>query len=159
MTGAAGAPLAAGGHSPGSGRAASRSAAHAARALSAAPVSVVAMDEGVRADGLTPEEGYTELCDGFAGRAGISVPEGGRGFGRDALRSHGRIFAMLVRGRMVVKLPADRVEELVAEGRGVRFDANKGTPMREWLSLDPGQDALWSPLAEEALAYAESAGR
>jgi hypothetical protein len=44
---------------------------------------------------------------------------------------------MPVRGRFVVKLPAERVTALVEDGHGARFDANKGTPMREWLSLDP----------------------
>jgi hypothetical protein len=37
----------------------------------------------------------------------------------------GRIFATLVRGQLVVKLPRSRVYELVSAGEGVRFDANK----------------------------------
>jgi hypothetical protein len=65
---------------------------------------------------------------------------------------------MLVRGRLVLKLPEDRVDELVADGHGVRFDANKGTPMREWFSLDPESALPWSPLAREAVAYAVSPG-
>ena len=47
------------------------------------------------------------------------------------------VLATFVRGRLVVKLPAPRVDALVARGDGVHFDANKGTPMKEWLSLDP----------------------
>ncbi len=31
-----------------------------------------------------------------------------------------------------------RVDELTDAGHGARFDANKGTPMKEWFSLDPG---------------------
>ncbi len=45
---------------------------------------------------------------------------------------------MFVRGGLVVKLQAERVEELIAAGEGVHFDANKGIPMREWLSLESG---------------------
>ena len=60
---------------------------------------------------------------------------------------------MLTRGRLVVKLPSTRVDELVATGEGVRFDANKGKPMKEWLSLDPQSRTAWLPLAQEALAF------
>jgi hypothetical protein len=58
-----------------------------------------------------------------------------------------------------VKLPAERVEALVRAGEGVHFDANKGTPMREWLSLDPRSSLPWLPLATEALDFARSARR
>ena len=51
---------------------------------------------------------------------------------------------MFVRGQLVVKLPRPRVDELVAGGHGERFDANKGTPMKEWFSLDPGSALPWS---------------
>ena len=68
---------------------------------------------------------------------GVTPPEGGSGFGRGALRYRRKIFAMFVRGQLVVKLPRSRVDELVVAGHGERFDANKGTPMKEWFSLDP----------------------
>ena len=50
------------------------------------------------------------------GADGVTPPQGGGGFGRSALRYRGKIFAMLVRGSLVVKLPAGRVTELVASG-------------------------------------------
>jgi hypothetical protein len=78
-----------------------------------------------------PGERYEDLVDELVGAAGVTPPRGGGGFGRSALRFQGKIFAMLVRGRLVVKLPAGRVDALVVAGDGVRFDANKGTPMRE----------------------------
>ncbi len=64
---------------------------------------------------------------------------------------------MLVRGRLVLKLPAERVDDLVEAGDGVRFDANKGTPMREWFSLDPRSGLEWGPHARAALAFARPA--
>jgi hypothetical protein len=103
-----------------------------------------------------PQDRYDDLVDELVGVAGITPPRGGRGFGRTALRFDSRIFAMLVRGRLVVKLPADRVDALVAAGDGVRFDANKGTPMREWFSLDPDSGRSWRLLAREALDFARS---
>jgi len=58
----------------------------------------------------------------------------------------------------VLKLPAPRVDELVQAGHGVRFDANKGTPMREWFTVGPECPLPWHGLANEALAFARQAG-
>ena len=105
---------------------------------------------------MRPEDRYEELVGELIGTAGVSPPQGGSGFGRTALRFQDRIFAMLVRGRLVVKLPAERVDALVASGDGVRFDANKGRPMQEWVSLDPGSRRGWLSLAREALDFART---
>jgi hypothetical protein len=101
-------------------------------------------------------ERFEDLVDELVGAPGVTPPRGGGGFGRSALRFQGKIFAMLVRGRLVVKLPARRVDTLVEAGDGVRFDANKGTPMKEWLSLDPDSGLDWLALAREALDFARS---
>ena len=111
---------------------------------------------GDSAGAVGPDERYEDLVNDLVGAAGVTPPRGGGGFGRSALRYQGRIFAMLVRGRLVVKLPARRVNALVEAGDGVHFDANKGTPMREWLSLDPGSGRDWLALACEALDFARS---
>jgi hypothetical protein len=104
------------------------------------------------------EKRYEDLIDGLVGIAGVTPPQGGSGFGRSAVRFQKKIFVMLVRGRLVLKLPAGRVDALIAAGEGVRFDANKGTPMKEWFSLDPESELPWVPLAREALDFAR-AGR
>jgi hypothetical protein len=104
------------------------------------------------------EERFEDLVGELLGYPGVTPPSGGSGFGRSALRREKKIFAMLVRGRLVVKLPAPRVSALVSGGDGVRFDANKGTPMKEWFSLDPESELAWLPLAREALGFAQ-AGR
>ena len=105
------------------------------------------------------QERFEDLVDQLVGTEGVTPPRGGSGFGRSALRFQGKIFAMHVRGALVLKLPAGRVEALVRAGEGVHFDANKGTPMREWLSLDPRSALPWLPLATEALDYARAARR
>jgi len=104
-----------------------------------------------------PEVRYQDLIDDLLGTDGVTPPPDGSGFGRGAVRFRNKIFVMFVRGRLVLKLPAERVGELVASGEGVRFDANKGTPMKEWLSLDPESGLPWLPLAREALDFARAA--
>ena len=102
---------------------------------------------------------YDDLVDDLMGIDGVTPPSAGSGFGRSALRYRGKIFAMFVRGRLVLKLPAARVSALVGSGAGVHFDANKGAPMKEWLSLDPESDLDWLALATEGLDFARAARR
>lgn len=105
---------------------------------------------------MTPQQRYEDLIDEFLAEDGVTPPPGGGGFGRGAMRYRRKIFAMLVRGRLVLKLPRQRVDDLVAAGHGQRFDANKGTPMKEWFTLDPRSGLAWSALAREALDFARS---
>ena len=76
-----------------------------------------------------------------------------RAFGSTSLKTEGRIFAMLVKDRLVVKLPAARANELADAGAGERFDPGHGRIQKEWLSIrgdDPGE---WRSLAEESEAF------
>lgn len=107
----------------------------------------------------TPEMRFEDLVSEFSDTDGVTLPHGGGGFGRSGLRYRGKIFAMFVRGDLVVKLPARRVDELVAAGYGQRFDANKGTPMREWFAAYPDCPLTWSALAREALDFARQTAR
>ena len=72
------------------------------------------------------------------------------------LKIGGKIFAMLVREKLVVKLPRARVDALVASGDGARFDAGKGKPMAEWFALSPSSTKRWRALADEAMAFVTS---
>src|SRR5258708_11705299 len=93
-----------------------------------------------------PEERFAALVEEFRSNQTVTPPEAPASqqrFGSSGLRFHGRIFAMLAHGRLVVKLPKPRVDALVAAGEGERFDAGKGRPMKEWLSLDPSSKQEW----------------
>lgn len=103
---------------------------------------------------MTPDERFERLVDAMSVEADVAPPTGRRGFGGSALTCRGRIFAMLVRGQLVVKLPKARVDALIADGVGTAFDANKGRPMKEWFGLAPTSDLEWTDLAHEALAFA-----
>lgn len=102
---------------------------------------------------VDPARRFELLVEDLLETPGVEPPRPGSGFGSSAVRVHKRIFVMLVRGALVVKLPKERVDALVADHAGVRFDANKGTPMKEWLSLDPDSTLPWLPLAREALEF------
>jgi hypothetical protein len=105
---------------------------------------------------MPDEVNYTELfsalCGGYAGVTGVNVPDGGKGFGSSALKVNNKIFAMLVNGRLVVKLPRARVTELIETGHGEPFDSGKGTPMKEWVTLT-GDEAQCRALVVEAQAF------
>src|SRR5260370_30126546 len=107
---------------------------------------------------MTPQERYEDLVDEFTGMDGVTPPTGGSGFGRGALRYRRKIFAMFVRGELVVKLPRPRVDELVAGGHGERVDAHKGTPMKEWFRLDARPPPPRTPPAPPAPDFAPPPG-
>jgi TfoX/Sxy family transcriptional regulator of competence genes len=84
--------------------------------------------------------------------------DGRRSFGSAGLKVRGRIFAMLSRGRLVVKLSRERVDALVAAGQGEQYDPRgDGRRMREWLMLAPDSRLDWLALAKEALAFTRTA--
>ncbi len=86
----------------------------------------------------------------------------GRALQNDVLQVAGKIFAFLKDDRLVVKLPAERVRDLVAAGGAVPFTSG-GRVMKEWVCVDappeaPGED-LWRALASEARRYVAAGGR
>ena len=63
-----------------------------------------------------------------------------RMMGSDGLETGGKFFAMVSRGELVVKLPRERVDELVEAGAGHRFDPGHGRLMKEWVALMPADE-------------------
>lgn len=85
----------------------------------------------------------------------------GTGFGTNpGLRVGTKIFAMLGKDGLVIKLPKERVDHLVASGTGARFDPRgDGRLMKEWATVPAIHGRQWGRLAEEALQFVRSAGR
>ena len=105
------------------------------------------------ADDAAIETRFAILVAALADEPGVELAAGRRGFGRGTLQVGGRIFAMINGGRLVLKLPKDRVAELIAMGAGVPFDAGKGRPLAEWIVLGDADDPTWRDLALEAAAF------
>jgi hypothetical protein len=102
-----------------------------------------------------PEDRFAALVEAFAGEPGVTLPHesGSRGFGSSALKVNSSIFAMLTRGQLIVKLPRERVSASIRAGIGDPFDAGKGTPMKEWLTVLGDDQKTWLALAREALNF------
>lgn len=94
--------------------------------------------------GLDPA--FAPIAQAFAKDGDVSL---GKMFGSVGLKVNGKVFAMVVKGRFVAKLPKSRVDELVGAGRGEQFDPGHGKLMKEWVSVPSGK-ALWLELAREA---------
>ena len=97
---------------------------------------------------------FADLAVGELGRPGVTL---GRIFHNDGLQVDGKLYAFVARGRLVVKLPADRCRELVADGRAEVFEPSPGRRMREWVAFPaPGASRgphPWPRLVDEARAF------
>ncbi len=80
-------------------------------------------------------------------------------FGARGLKVGEKYFAMLYKGQLVVKLPAERVAALVSSGDGTYFEPGHGRVMKEWIAFGPELGARWPRLAEESKTFVESVSR
>jgi hypothetical protein len=107
--------------------------------------------------GRDGEDGFETLVAAMLERPGTThgSADGGpqRAFGATSLKTNGKIFAMLVNGRLVVKLDRRRVDALVASGAGRNFDPGHGRPQKEWLDIETDSDQTWLDLATESEAF------
>ena len=107
------------------------------------------------------EERFAALVETLAPYPDVEVPgqAGRRKFGSEALKVNGSIFAMLTAGRLVVKLPRERVDALTGSGTGTPLRAGNGRPMKEWLTVADADDETWLALTHEALDFVRSISR
>ena len=76
-----------------------------------------------------------------------------RMMGSEGLKTGGKFFAMVSKDELVVKLPRERVDELVAAGAGHRFDPGHGRLMKEWVALRPGDEEECATYMTEAREF------
>ena len=106
---------------------------------------------------VTLEHRYAQLVATLTSHPNVTVVAmRKRGLGSTALCVDGGIFAVLSSSEhLVVKLAKERVDALVAAGRGARFEPVHGRPMQEWFVAGLGQEKDWLSLAQEALSFAK----
>jgi len=103
----------------------------------------------------TIEQRWQALTEEFLGEEGVSLD---RAFGRMSLLVNGKLFASAGPRGLLIKVSAERVEQLIRLGDAGEFRSGAGRVMREWAVATP--DTNWSALAAEALEFvaASSAG-
>jgi len=105
-----------------------------------------------KAESATVDTRFAPVAAALAGKRDVTR-ESRKGFGSGALKVNGKIFAMMTpRAEFVVKIPKARVDELVNDGIGERFEPGPGRIMKEWCALD-GHPQLWVALAKEAYRF------
>jgi TfoX/Sxy family transcriptional regulator of competence genes len=100
---------------------------------------------GAASEELDPR--FAQVIAAFARERGVTT---GKMMASVGLKVNGKIFAMLVRGKLVAKLPKASVDALVRAGEGAYFDPRRdGRLMKEWVELR-GTEPSWLEVAREA---------
>ncbi len=79
--------------------------------------------------------------------------ETGRMLRSPGLRSGGKFYAFAAADQLVVKLPRDRVAELIESGDGLVCSPRPGRPMREWVCIPSPDRSASVSLVLEARAF------
>ena len=87
-----------------------------------------------------------------------SLPPGKAAYraNRNSLNVEGKVFAMMVKGNLVVKLSPERIAKYVAAGTGAPYEM-AGRVMKEWIAFAPGSGD-WKKIAREALDFVSAKG-
>ena len=94
---------------------------------------------------------YASVKAHFKKVAGVTV---NAGRGSQGLKVGKKMFAMFFRGDLLLTLPPERVEALIAGGRGLPYDPGTGKVMKNRLLIPAAKKRAWIKLCEEAAAAA-----
>jgi hypothetical protein len=81
----------------------------------------------------------------------------GRMLHRPGIKTGGTFYAFTTKGDLVVKLPVDRVDELIARGVGQPCTPRPGHPMRQWVRLAPSCEQDCAAYMAEARRFVVAA--
>ena len=74
----------------------------------------------------------------------------------ESLKTRKKMFAMFSKGNYVVKLPKERMEELISSGDGLPYDPGNGKIMKEWVIIPEEYANKWIEYASEAKTFAKT---
>ncbi|MFX0077570.1 MAG: hypothetical protein ACFE96_19160 [Candidatus Hermodarchaeota archaeon] len=74
----------------------------------------------------------------------------------ESLKTKKKMFAMLSKGNYVLKLPKDRVNELIKSGQGLPYDPGNGKIMKEWVIIPSEYSEKWIEYTFEAKEFAKT---
>ncbi len=100
--------------------------------------------------------GFESVAEGLLGERGVTPA---KMFGSHGLKINGKVFSMLVKDTLVVKLPRKRVDALVKSSKGDYFDPGHGRIMTEWIAVNLKSKPIWKKLAREAMMYVDEQNR
>jgi hypothetical protein len=99
---------------------------------------------------MTPEETWSKVKEHFLKMADVQKQG-------ESLKTKKKMFAMLnKKGNYVLKLPKDRVSQLINSGEGQPYDPGNGKIMKEWVIIPLGRTEKWIEYASEAKKFAKS---
>ena len=99
---------------------------------------------------MNREEIYADIKEYFANNSQVEVSSGK---GAQGIKYKGKMFIMFYNGDLVIKLPPDRIKELIEAGDGMPFDPGTGKPMKDRMLIPINKKHLWIPLSEESKDY------
>ena len=93
---------------------------------------------------------FAQVMAALAAERGVGR---GRMFGAEGLKIGKQVFAMEVKGKLVVKVSEARAKELRDSGKAQAFDPGHGRLLKQWVAVSPRADIDWVALAREALVF------
>jgi hypothetical protein len=99
---------------------------------------------------MTSEESWSEVKDHFLKMSDIQKQG-------ESLKTKKKMFVMFNKqGNYVVKLPKERVTELINSGVGNPYDPGNGKIMKEWVIIPAKYTDKWIEFAEEGKNFAKT---
>jgi hypothetical protein len=99
------------------------------------------------------EELFEAILNEYHGKISVSQM---KMFGSVGLKVNGKVFAFLMKGKLVLKLPKGRVSDIIASKKGAYFDPGHGRISKEWVAIVPSTKNEWINLTKEAEEFVVS---